>query len=225
MVSSLTLDSVDAVTGVVKSTVGYNDPDGDNVTVTFTYWNGTTKVGETVLSNQAGSGPLTGTTMLAVGCYTNLSVTVVVDDGALKNSKTASASQTSDVYKASFKAPIIDNERNLAKAGSVVPVKVALSSMCSPGATVTNRNLYVQVITGTDNETLVGDEVVTSSVSAADSGTQMRVVDGMYIYNLSTKGLTTGQNYTIRIWVDKVDTTSTPDMTKRILRAVLRTQK
>ena len=43
--------------------------------------------------------------------------------------------------------------------------------------------------------------IVAESVSSADSGTQMRVNGGGYIYNFSTKTLTAGQDYTIRIRV------------------------
>ncbi len=224
---TITSFAVDQVTGRASTGISWSDVDAsDRETISFTYTAGGKTVATSSYSDRAASGSLTDTAAIPAGCYTDLKVIVTITDNgtpSLSGTDTRSSStQQLDVYKASFKAPIMDNERNLAKAGSVVPVKVALSSMCNPGATVTNRNLYVQVITGTDNETLVGDEVVTSSVSAADSGTQMRVVDGMYIYNLSTKGLTTGQDYTIRIWVDGVDTTN---MSKRILRAVLRTTK
>jgi hypothetical protein len=40
---------------------------------------------------------------------------------------------------------------------------------------------------------------VAESVSAADSGSQMRVAGSGYIYNLTTKKLIQGRDYTIRI--------------------------
>ena len=41
--------------------------------------------------------------------------------------------------------------------------------------------------------------LVAESVSNADSGTQMRLSGGGYIYNFSTKKMTAGKDYTIRI--------------------------
>ncbi|CAA9537390.1 MAG: hypothetical protein AVDCRST_MAG73-1550, partial [uncultured Thermomicrobiales bacterium] len=81
--------------------------------------------------------------------------------------------------------------------------------------------LYVQVVKGIVNagEVAAGDEVITVSASTADTGTQMRVSGGGYIYNLSTKtGFTTGEDYTIRI---RAGSATGPI----ILTAVLRTTK
>ena len=41
--------------------------------------------------------------------------------------------------------------------------------------------------------------IVVESVSNADTENQMRVAGGGYIYNLSTKSLQAGKDYTIRI--------------------------
>ena len=41
--------------------------------------------------------------------------------------------------------------------------------------------------------------IVVESVSNADTDNQMRVNGGGYIYNLTTKNLQAGQDYTIRI--------------------------
>ena len=43
--------------------------------------------------------------------------------------------------------------------------------------------------------------IVAENVSNADTGTQMRVNGGGYIYNFTTKTLTQAQDYTIRIRV------------------------
>jgi len=143
----------------------------------------------------------------------------VTDNGNLSDSGTSTSSTASiDAYRPSFQAPIMDNERNLAKAGNVIPVKVVLTSSCT-GAAITTQTLYVQVVLGADpNDVSAGNETLTTSMSAADSGTMMRVSGSGYIYNLSTKGLTTGQDYTIRI---RAGSTSGPI----ILTAVLRTTK
>ena len=53
-----------------------------------------------------------------------------------------------DAYTARFKAPIKDNERNIAKYGNVVPVKVELASNCYPGTTITTPILYITITLG-----------------------------------------------------------------------------
>jgi hypothetical protein len=143
----------------------------------------------------------------------------VTDSGNAAGSAMSSTSAVVDVYGASFQAPIKDNERNLAKAGNVVPVKVALTSSCAPGTTITTPTLYVEVVKGINpSDVAAGDEVITTSVSSADTGTQMRTSGGGYMYNLSTKSLATGEDYTIRI---RLGSPSGPI----ILTAVLRTYK
>ncbi|CAA9358369.1 MAG: filamentous haemagglutinin family outer membrane protein [uncultured Chloroflexia bacterium] len=104
---------------------------------------------------------------------------------------------SSCVVTASFQAPIQNNVRNLAKLGNVVPVKVSLTD-CN-GQAVTNQSLFITVVAGTNNVSLDANVAVTESVSSADSGQQLRLVDSKHMYNLSTKGLTAGTDYTIRI--------------------------
>ena len=60
--------------------------------------------------------------------------------------------------------------------------------------------------------------IVAESVSNADTGTQMRVNGGGYMYNFTTKNLTQGQDYTIRI---RVGSTTGPI----ILRALFQPKK
>jgi len=55
-------------------------------------------------------------------------------------------------------------------------------------------------------------------VSSADTGNQMRIADGGYIYNWSTKPLTIGKDYTLRI---RLDDPNGPI----ILQAVIRPKK
>ena len=66
--------------------------------------------------------------------------------------------------------------------------------------------------------TVDGTSVVTESVSSADTGQQMRPNGGGYIYNLTTKGWTTGQDYTIQIHTARV-------AGPVIIAALIRTQK
>ncbi len=146
------------------------------------------------------SGKASDSRILPVGCYT-LTVTGVArdDDGGASAEQGIVSSQKTDAYKASFKAPIMDNERNIAKYGNVVPVKVVLESQCSPGTTVTDQSLYITLAKGVNGEYIESDNLIAESVSSADSGSQMRTADGMYIYNLSTKNLTANTDYAVRI--------------------------
>jgi hypothetical protein len=165
------------------------------------------------------SGTASDSRILPPGCYTLTVTGTVRDDDGTSTSQTIVTTQQADAYGASFQAPIKDNERNLAKAGNVVPVKVTLTSSCS-GATVTTPTLYVQVVKGIVPADIAGgEEVITTSVSSADTGTQMRTAGEGYMYNLSTKPLTTNQDYTVRIRLG--DPTTGPI----ILTAVLRTYK
>ena len=105
-----------------------------------------------------------------------------------------------DVYAASFQAPIKDNERNIAKYGNVVPVKVATQELLlrcdrhDPSPPHHDRRWKCR-----RHRTGRHPVIVAESVSNADTGTQMRVNGGGYIYNFTTKNLTQGQDYTIRI--------------------------
>ena len=68
---------------------------------------------------------------------------VIDKDGASSDHvvRTGATSRV-DIYTPSFKAPIKDNERNIAKYGNVVPIKVELASNCLPGTTVPPRPLH-----------------------------------------------------------------------------------
>ena len=92
----------------------------------------------------------------------------------------------------------MDNERNIAKYGNVVPVKVVLTNTCT-GASVTNVSLYITLAKGSGSEAIEDTNVIAESVSAADSGSQMRTADGMYIFNLSTKNLSANSDWTVRV--------------------------
>jgi hypothetical protein len=105
---------------------------------------------------------------------------------------------SADAYAASFQAPIKDNERNIAKYGNVVPVKVILLSSCS-GASITSSALFITIHEGLNGEYIEDTNIVATSVSGADTGTQMRISGGGYIYNLSTAGYKAGKDYAIRI--------------------------
>ena len=133
------------------------------------------------------------------GCY-NLTVTGTAkdDDGGTSASLAIYSNSAASVYGRGFRPPIMDNERNIAKYGNVVPVKVVLTNTCT-GATVTNVPLYITLAKGVGDEAIEDTNLIAESVSAADTGSQMRTADGMYIFNLSTKSLVQNTDYTIRI--------------------------
>lgn len=148
------------------------------------------------------TGSVSSSITLAPGCYTiAASGTALDDDGGSTPVSFTTGYETTplDVPTVSFLAPIKDNERNFAKYGNVLPVKVSLASSCNPGTQISTASLYLSYIQGTSNETIVGDEVITTSVSTADSGNVMRFNDSFYIYNFSTKPLSVGKDYTLRV--------------------------
>jgi hypothetical protein len=107
----------------------------------------------------------------------------------------------------------MDNERNIAKYGNVVPVKVVLTNTCT-GGTVTNVSLYITLAKGLNGEYIEDTNLIAESVSSADSGSQMRTADGMYIFNLTTKNLTANTDYAIRI---RLGSTTGPVLLQAVL--------
>jgi hypothetical protein len=198
--------TVDSVTGTISSTMTYSDAGvNDTQAATFEYrLNGVLVATHTSAPTLPSSGTATDTYRAAPGCYSvEVTMWVTDKDGASADHvvKTGATSLV-DIYAASFQAPIKDNERNIAKYGNVVPVKVELRSSCS-GATVTTPILHITIAAGNvaDIEPDATPVIVAESVSNADTGTQMRINGGGYIYNFTTKNLTQGQDYTIRIRV------------------------
>jgi hypothetical protein len=123
---------------------------------------------------------------------------------------------------AAFQAPIKDGTRNIVKAGNVIPVKLSFRD-CN-GIFVTGRTLEIRVMQGIVNpeDTSDGSAVIVESVSSADTTGVMRMADGQYMYNLSTKGLNSGQDYTIAI---KDTTGSTWASVSRLATAVVQPKK
>jgi hypothetical protein len=98
-----------------------------------------------------------------------------------------------------FLAPIKDGSRNIVKLGNVIPVKVSVTD-CN-GNAVTNRTLSIRVASGVaDPQDVEGESAtISTSVASADTTGVMRLADGHYMYNLATKSLSGGFDYTI--WV------------------------
>ena len=198
VVNTVTMSSIDSVSGIATLTATFGDPGADTFSgsgFTVTYSGGSA----TVTNVQVTERTMTAKVQLPRGCYTYIVTATVTDDDAGTNTKSSTYSST-DIYRAAFKDPIRDNERNIAKYGNVVPVKVQLSSSCS-GAAITNADLYLTIVEGNVTNDAIDDtpNLVVASVSTADTGNQMRTSGDMYIYNLSTKSLKQGQDYTLRI--------------------------
>jgi hypothetical protein len=161
--------------------------------------NRTASVTEENLAPDA-TGHASDTRTLAPGCYPNLTVTGTAkdNDGGTSAPLTLYSSAQTSVYDNGFRPPIQDNERNIAKYGNVVPVKVQLTNPCT-GGTVTNASLYITLAKGVGNEAIEDTNVIAESVSSADTGSQMRVADGGYIFNLSTKNMSANSDWTVRV--------------------------
>ena len=176
--------AVDPVTGVISSTMTYADVGvNDTQTATFEYrLNGVLVATHTSASTLPSSGTALDSYTAAPGCYTvEVTMWVTDKDGASSDHAVRNGfTPLVDIYTPSFKAPIKNNERNIAKYGNVVPIKVELASNCSPGTTVTSPVLHITIALGNVAD-VVPDAtpvIVAESVSNADTGTQMRVNGG-----------------------------------------------
>jgi hypothetical protein len=201
------------------SDVGYLDKHGPNLSYFTWYGVGDTgtrpaSVTEENVAPDA-TGKATDTRTLNPGCY-NLAVTgtAVDDDGGDSDPLTLYSSNTqTSVHGKAFLPPIMDNERNIAKYGNVVPVKVQLTNTCT-GGTVTNVTLYITIHKGSGNEVIEDNNPIAESVSSADTGSQMRVVDGRYMYNLSTRNMTANSDWTVRV---RLGSTTGPVLLQAVL--------
>jgi hypothetical protein len=212
------LFSFNPVTGDATASANYSDVGVDDSHTYSFAWVVTGGAGSATQTGSASGGVVSDSIELEPGCYSiDLTITVTDDDGDL-DSDVAAADYSADAYSVSFRAPIRDNERNIVKYGNVLPVKVQLASVCNPGTYDTSHTLYVTYVQGVQGESILGSEELATSVSSADSGNMMRVADGGYIYNLTTKPFVIGKDYTVRI---RLDDPSGPI----VLEAVIRTKK
>ena len=219
--ASFTFDPVfgTATAGFDFSDVGWLDTHGPSLSF-FTWSDVGNRYASVTEENGApdATGHASDVRTLNPGCY-NLTVTGTAkdDDGGTSAPLSIYSNSAASVYGRGFRPPIMDNERNIAKYGNVVPVKVVLTNTCT-GATVTNVPLFITLAKGVGDEAIEDTNLIAESVSAADTGSQMRTADGMYIFNLSTKSLVQNTDYTIRI---RPTSTTAP----YILQAVLYPKK
>ena len=159
---SFTFDPVfgTATAGFDFSDVGWLDTHGPSLS--FFTWsdvgNRSASVTEENIAPNS-TGHASDTRTLSPGCY-NLTVTGTAkdDDGGMSAALPIYSNSATSVYGRGFRPPIMDNERNIAKYGNVVPVKVVLTNTCT-GATVTNVPLYITLHQGTGGE-VIEDTVV-----------------------------------------------------------------
>ena len=193
-----------AVTHEAKVAGNYADVGTQDTHKATFAWTVTGGSGSVTHSNVVITGGAFSDTIIlgSAACYT-ISVTVTVkDDDTGSVANTPASGFAADAYSVTFLAPIKDGERNVAKWGNVVPVKVELGKMCGAGGTDTTRTLYLSYVAGIQGETIDGDEVVATSVSNADTGNQMRVSGNSYIYNFTTKPLGPSKDYTLLVRLD-----------------------
>ncbi|MEX0865532.1 MAG: hypothetical protein WD269_11790 [Acidimicrobiia bacterium] len=209
--------TVNPITGQATASFDFAD-DGNNDTHTASFeWSIDAEPRSGSVSETNGAGTATDTRTLAPGCHTiTVTGTVTDDDDATSSpAEQVATSQQVDVYTVAFKTPIRDNERNFAKYGNVLPVKVEIKSSCT-GLPVTSASLFLSYVQGTNGEIVEDTSTVTESVSSADgTNGQMRVADGMHIYNFTTKPLTAGKDYTLRV---RLDSQSGPILLQAVLQ-------
>jgi hypothetical protein len=191
----------DTLTGLASVSVSFTDPGVHDTHTGQFNWTINGSPSTSLGTVAPGARNMTGTRALLPGCYTiKVSATVTDNAGGSHIGLASPVPATStDIYSVQFQSPIKDNARNLVKYGNVVPIKVIIYSSCSIGTTITSPQLFVQLTTGTDGDPLTYSNAITESVSAADTGQQMRVSGNGYIYNLSTKGLTPSKDYAVRV--------------------------
>ncbi len=213
--ASFTIDPIlgTATAGFDFSDVGWLDTHGSSYFSWSGFTNQTAVVTEENIAPNS-TGHASDTRALNPGCY-NLTVTGTAkdDDGGTSAPLAIYSNSATSVHTPGFRPPIMDNERNIAKYGNVVPVKVTLTNTCT-GATVTNASLYITLAKGVGDEAVEDTNVIAESVSAADTGSQMRTADGMYIFNLSTKNLSANSDWTIRV---RLGSTAGPVLLQAVL--------
>jgi hypothetical protein len=212
--------TLNAITGTASASFSFADQGThDSHTASF-MWSGIdTAARAGLVTETLGAGTASDSRKLGPGCYT-LTLTASVTDDDLGSASapafTGANGLQIDVPNVRFLPPIKDSERNIAKYGNVVPVKVELDSSCNPGTTITNVSLFLTYVQGADPEdTQLGSEPVAESVSNADSGSQMRLADGFYIYNFTTKPLQAGKDYTLKV---RLGSTSGPLLIDGVLQ-------
>lgn len=161
--------------------------------------NADTKAGFTWKWSIDGTAAATGNpaslTFSSCGSHT-VSATATDKDGG--TSAPASLTSTVSASDGPWQPPLYYGQYNVAKAGSVIPVKITVG--CN-GAPLTGLAPTIQLIQGdVDGTTDTGtNDVTTTSVSSADTTGIMRYAAPQYIYNLQVPSAPSGTLFTIRV--------------------------
>jgi hypothetical protein len=161
--------------------------------------NADTKAGFTWNWSVDGTAAATGNpaslTFASCGSHT-VSATATDKDGGI--SAPASLTSTVSAYDGAWQPPLYFGQYNVAKAGSVIPVKITVG--CN-GAPLTGLSPTIQLIQGdVDGTTDTGTNyVATTSVSSADTTGIMRYAAPQYIYNQQVPSAASGTLFTIRV--------------------------
>jgi N-acetylneuraminic acid mutarotase len=188
-----TITGIAGPTQVLTSTsVSYTgtatDPSHADTTAGFT-WNWSLDGVAVATGNPA--------TLSFASCGTHtVSATATDKDGGV--SAPASLPTAVSAYDGTWQPPLNYGQVNVAKAGSVIPVKVTVG--CN-GASLAGLSPAIQLISGdVDGTTDTGTNyVATISAAAADTTGVMRDAGSGYIYNLRVPSAPSGRQFTIRV--------------------------
>ncbi|HET7219867.1 MAG TPA: kelch repeat-containing protein [Vicinamibacterales bacterium] len=190
-------------TGAASASINFSDPGWRDTVSSMFDWAGVAAAGAPASAGPGLAPALTGTFTsshtFAPGCIAGGISVVVSDDDLGQSGYTFASAGSLQVYTVAFMSPLKDGVRNVVKMGNVIPVKLSITD-CN-GAPVLNKTLSISVAAGIYNvgDVVEGEEVIPTSVSSADTTGIMRVADSHYMYNMATKGLSTGFPYSIII--------------------------
>ncbi len=129
---------------------------------------------------------------------TTVTCTATDDDGNA-SSATVSVTVLRGSFEWQFLRPLDGNVDNLIRPGQTVPLKlkVACDNVFEPGATAT-----IESVVCIDSEgTPIANEAAEDSGLANDGGPILRLEDGYYVHNLSTKGWSSVSGLRFRVTV------------------------
>ena len=188
-----TITSLSGPTQVLTGTkLSYNgtatDPSNADTKAGFT-WNWSIDGAAAAIGNP------TSLTFSSCGSHT-VSATATDKDGS--TSAPASLASKVSASDGAWQPPLYSGQYNVAKVGSVIPVKITLG--CN-GTPLTGLAPTIQLIQGdVDGTTDTGtNDVTTTSVSSADTTGIMRFAAPQYIYNLQVPSAPSGTQFTIRV--------------------------
>jgi methionine-rich copper-binding protein CopC len=173
---------------------GFTDPGADTWTIEIDWDNDGTFEDSDLNVSKTGS---YSHTYLTAGSHT-AAVKVTDDDGG---TDTVTRTVWVAYNMSSILQPVNDTGHganpSVFKYGSTIPVKVEVTDCDGSHPS----NLVLKLTTTVTSSTTPPGESEVASTSAADSGNQMRFSDPIYIFNLSSKSVTTDSSSSARLFV------------------------